>query len=150
MLVIMKNTFITAYHRQVRRNTFIDTTDNLHFINSSDFTTTNSAVSEFVINDIKEAVEELKGEYKTPFMMHFNGYKYFEIADILDIPIGERQPIEEILQDIRENVDQKGINPASGKHFGYIPGGGVFPSALGDYLAAVSNRYAGIFFASAF
>lgn len=29
---------------------------------------------------------------------------------------------------------------------GYIPGGGLYPSALGDYLAAISNKYAGIFF----
>jgi glutamate/tyrosine decarboxylase-like PLP-dependent enzyme len=31
---------------------------------------------------------------------------------------------------------------------GYIPGGGLYASALGDYLAAVSNRYAGVFFGS--
>lgn len=88
LYTIMKNTFITDYHKQVRRNTFIDTTDNMHFINSSDFVTTNTAVSEFVVDDIKEAVSELKNEYKTPFLMHFNGYKYHEIAEELAIPIG--------------------------------------------------------------
>jgi len=31
---------------------------------------------------------------------------------------------------------------------GYVPGGGLFPSALGDLLAAITNRYAGIFYAS--
>ena len=36
LYTIMKNTFITNYQRMVRRGTFIDTTDNLHFINSSD------------------------------------------------------------------------------------------------------------------
>ena len=88
LYTIMRNTFITQYHRQNRRNTFIDTTDNLHFINSSDYTTSNSAVSEFVMDDIKEAVDSLKSEYKTPFMMHFRGFKYHEIADHLGIPIG--------------------------------------------------------------
>ena len=39
-----------------------------------------------------------------------------------------------------------GGNPASGGHLAYIPGGGLYHSALGDYLAAVSNKYAGIFF----
>ena len=29
---------------------------------------------------------------------------------------------------------------------GYIPGGGLYPSALGDYIASVHNRYAGVFF----
>ena len=38
------------------------------------------------------------------------------------------------------------MNPASGGHLGYIPGGGIYPTALGDYLAAVTNEYAGIFY----
>ena len=37
LYTIMKNTFITNYQKMVRRGTFIDTTDNLHFINSSKF-----------------------------------------------------------------------------------------------------------------
>lgn len=40
-----------------------------------------------------------------------------------------------------------GLNPASGGHLGYIPGGGVLPAAIGDFLAAVTNRYSGIAFA---
>jgi glutamate/tyrosine decarboxylase-like PLP-dependent enzyme len=53
-----------------------------------------------------------------------------------------------ILDTLGEAVFQGGINPASGGHLGYIPGGGVYPSALGDFLADVSNRYSGIAFAS--
>jgi aromatic-L-amino-acid decarboxylase len=45
-------------------------------------------------------------------------------------------------------VERPGINQASGGHFGYIPGGGLFPSALGDLLADVGNRYSGVHFAS--
>ena len=45
-------------------------------------------------------------------------------------------------------MDEVGINPASGGHMGYIPGGGLYPSALGDYIAAVNNKYAGVFFAA--
>lgn len=41
-----------------------------------------------------------------------------------------------------------GINQASGGHFAFIPGGGLFPAALGDLLAGVGNRYAGIQFAA--
>lgn len=60
----------------------------------------------------------------------------------------EGSPMEQILKKIKETVDKFGINPASGGHLGYIPGGGLYSSALGDYLAAVSNRYAGIFYAN--
>jgi glutamate/tyrosine decarboxylase-like PLP-dependent enzyme len=31
---------------------------------------------------------------------------------------------------------------------GYIPGGGIYPSSLGDFLADVTNRYSGVSFAS--
>jgi len=53
-----------------------------------------------------------------------------------------------ILETLESEVDSPGLNPASGKHAGYIPGGGVYPSAIADYLAAVTNRYAGVFFSS--
>ncbi|MEL6987160.1 MAG: pyridoxal-dependent decarboxylase, partial [Bacteroidota bacterium] len=54
--------------------------------------------------------------------------------------------MEEILETLDERIHTPGLNPASKGHLGYIPGGGIFPSALGDYLAAVGNRYAGIYF----
>lgn len=88
LYTIMKNTFITNYHRLVKRKTFIDTTDNLHFINSTSHTTENSAGTNLAVDEIEAAIKRLSYEYKTPFMMHFKGYKYFEIADILNIPIG--------------------------------------------------------------
>jgi RNA polymerase sigma-70 factor (ECF subfamily) len=84
----MKNTFITNYQRMVRRNTFIDTTDNLHYINSSDSTIHNLAFSNFALSDIDDAITSLDDTYKVPFMMHFRGFKYHEIADRLAIPIG--------------------------------------------------------------
>jgi len=49
---------------------------------------------------------------------------------------------------IEDVVLAHGINPASGGHFGYISGGGLFPSALGDLIADVTNRYSGVSFAS--
>ena len=88
LYTIMKNTFITNYHRLVKRKTFIDTTDNLHFINSANTIDKNHAGSRLAMDEIQKAISKLPYEYETPFMMHFKGYKYFEIADILDIPIG--------------------------------------------------------------
>jgi aromatic-L-amino-acid decarboxylase len=68
---------------------------------------------------------------------------------LYDSPIGEGpSDIAPLISLIEHNVDRPGLNPASGGHLGYIPGGGIFHSALGDYLADVTNRYAGVFFAS--
>ena len=65
---------------------------------------------------------------------------------ILELPIdGQPKPIEQVLSVLKEKVPNDGLNPASGGHLGYIPGGGIYPTALGDYLAAVTNEYAGIF-----
>ena len=60
----------------------------------------------------------------------------------------EGQDMADLVEMVRLHVDTPGINPASGGHLGYIPGGGLFPSSLADYLAAVTNRYAGIFYAN--
>lgn len=88
LYTIMKNTFITNYQRMMRKNTFIDTTDNLHYINSSGSTIHNDAYSSFAMDDITGAIESLDAAYKVPFMMHFRGFKYHEIAARLEIPIG--------------------------------------------------------------
>ncbi len=88
LFTIMKNTFITNYQKMVRRGTFIDTTDNLHFINASDAEITNGAYGNFALRDINKAIDNLDDVYKTPFMMYFRGFKYHEIAVRLDIPIG--------------------------------------------------------------
>ncbi len=64
-------------------------------------------------------------------------------------PIDEEAvSIDEILQLLAQHVDRPGLNPASGGHLGYIPGGGIFLSAPADFLADVTNRYSGVFFAS--
>ncbi|WP_020533674.1 RNA polymerase sigma factor [Flexithrix dorotheae] len=88
LYTIMKNTFITNCQRLARRKTFVDTTDNLHFINSTSEVTENLAFSSFAMKDIQNAITHLDDTYKVPFLMHFQGYKYHEIADNLQIPIG--------------------------------------------------------------
>ena len=66
-----------------------------------------------------------------------------------EFPIEEQaSSISEILRSVHQQVHTKGINPASGGHLGYIPGGGLVPSAWGDFLADITNRYSGVYFAS--
>lgn len=69
-------------------------------------------------------------------------------AGLESAPIGEHAiPIEEAIELFEQDVVQPGGNPASGGYLAYIPGGGLYHSALADFLAAVTNKYAGIFFA---
>ncbi|WP_198029913.1 pyridoxal phosphate-dependent decarboxylase family protein [Christiangramia salexigens] len=68
---------------------------------------------------------------------------------ILEFDISEEATsLDRLLEGNSRHLNTTGINPASGGHMGYIPGGGLYPSALGDYIAAVNNRYAGVFFAA--
>ena len=88
LYTIMKNTFITNYQKMVKKKTFIDTTDNLHYINSADAIAHNTAMNSFAGEEIKRSIENLDDLFKIPFTMYFNGFKYHEIADRLEIPIG--------------------------------------------------------------
>jgi glutamate/tyrosine decarboxylase-like PLP-dependent enzyme len=66
---------------------------------------------------------------------------------LLDFPISDHGiPIEAAIKLVEDHVVRPGGNTASGAHLAYIPGGGIYLAALGDYLAAVSNKYAGVFF----
>ena len=66
---------------------------------------------------------------------------------LLSVPISEHGiPIEDAIELVEHHVVRPGGNPAAAGHLAYIPGGGLYHSALGDFLAAVSNKYAGIFF----
>ncbi|HYH14838.1 MAG TPA: pyridoxal-dependent decarboxylase, partial [Flavisolibacter sp.] len=56
------------------------------------------------------------------------------------------KPIETLLEVLKTEVDRTGINSASGKHMGFIPGGGLWASALADMLSDITNKYSGIAF----
>jgi RNA polymerase sigma-70 factor (ECF subfamily) len=88
LYTIMKNTFINNYRRMVKRNTFIDQTDNDYYLDSESLSVKNQGEIKFIINDIEEAIDKLPMSLKKPFTMNFSGFKYHEIAEILHIPIG--------------------------------------------------------------
>jgi aromatic-L-amino-acid/L-tryptophan decarboxylase len=60
----------------------------------------------------------------------------------------EPSDCRQLQQELLATADGAGLNPASGGHLGYIPGGGLPASAVGDFLTDISNRYAGIAFTS--
>jgi len=70
-------------------------------------------------------------------------------AAVRDLPISEHGTgLEAALSVLSGHVDSVGINTTSGRFLGYIPGGALFYAGLGDWLAATTNRYASVFFAS--
>lgn len=70
-------------------------------------------------------------------------------AGLYDSPITEEgMDIGEILRIYKENVDDQALCAVSGKFFGYISPCSMYYSALGDYMAAVMDEYAGEFASS--
>ncbi len=88
LYTIMKNIFINKYRRAVKSNIFNDPTDNQFFINSSSVTHRNDGEGNLIMKEITIALGSLNENLKTPFMMSYRGYKYEEIANFLQIPLG--------------------------------------------------------------
>jgi len=85
---IMKNTFINNYRKSKRENTNLDNTKDLYYLNINKETPVMNPDSEFSYKEVLKAVDALEDEFRIPFVMHTEGYKYKEIADKLDLKIG--------------------------------------------------------------
>jgi RNA polymerase sigma-70 factor, ECF subfamily len=88
IFTIMKNIFINNYRKKVKSNVILDTTDNQFYLNSGSHATGNAAETDIMMKELGVMIEKLDSSIKIPFMMHFEGYKYQEIADDLELPLG--------------------------------------------------------------
>ncbi len=88
VLTIMKNIFINNYRKIVRNQTVFDRTEDLHHLNlpqNSGFETPDGS---FSAGEIRNSINSFSDEYRIPFSMHIQGYKYEEIAQTMNLPIG--------------------------------------------------------------
>lgn len=88
LFTIMKNIFINNYRKKVKANTIMDNTDNLYYLNSGRQSIENAADSNILIKELTKMIETLDDSTRIPFLMHYQGFKYQEIADHLDLPLG--------------------------------------------------------------
>lgn len=88
LFTIMRNIFINDYRRKAKQKTIFDNSSNDYLINQKQSTVSNTAESEMRIKEIKKAILDLPEIFKTPFLLYFDGYKYNEIADLLNEPLG--------------------------------------------------------------
>jgi aromatic-L-amino-acid decarboxylase len=94
-------------------------------------------------NELSQAVQSFAENFLES-LEEGNAYQTFDSVKgyfkLNDSPVST----EDMLDELRKGMLDHGLNPASGGHLGYIPGGGLFASACGDFLAAITNQYAGI------
>jgi RNA polymerase sigma-70 factor (ECF subfamily) len=87
VFTIMRNIFINNYRRNVKSGQIFDNSKDSYLLNNSQSETGNP-FQRIAIKDILSKINVLTEEYREPFEMHFNGFKYKEISDKLNIPIG--------------------------------------------------------------
>lgn len=109
VFTIMRNIFINNYRRVVRNQTMVDQTEDLYHLNLPQESGFNTPEGSYTVKEITKAINSFSDEYKIPFSMHIAGYKYYEIAEKMDLPLGTvksriffaRQRLQELLRDYK-------------------------------------------------
>jgi RNA polymerase sigma factor (sigma-70 family) len=114
LYTIMKNIFINNYRRQVNSQVVSDDTDNQFYINSHSQRTVNLGERSMILKDIQNAIASLSRNLRIPFIMAFHGYKYEEIAQYMQVPLGTvkirihnaRKKLKDTLEDYDPRYDK--------------------------------------------
>lgn len=88
LYTIMRNTFINNYRRTTKSRSFITTEEDISTAHLQYSSVRNGGENKFVMEDIQKALGELDEGFYVPFTMLYEGYKYNEIAEHLNLPIG--------------------------------------------------------------
>lgn len=110
ILTIMHNLFINNCYKFVRTSTVVDQSIELYSLDAevdSGFMDPDRVCD---LQEITDAIGRLDDELKIPLSMHLSGYKYEEIAEKLQIPLGTvkhrifcaRQKLQQYLRDFRD------------------------------------------------
>lgn len=88
VFTIMRNIFINNYRRIARTQTILDKSDDLYQLNLPVAESSETPESKYSLAEVVGEVNKLPEEYRKPFVMHYYGYKYQEIADNMNLPLG--------------------------------------------------------------
>ena len=87
VFTIMRNIFINNYRRSLRNKVVLEDDDNcysLPYINN----TTDNSCDIHTLNDINIVLKSFSKDYSVPLSMFIIGYKYVEIAECMNMPLG--------------------------------------------------------------
>ena len=107
VFTIMRNIFINNYRKVAREATMVDQTEDLYHLNLPQESGLETPEGGIAVDEITRAINSFSDEYRIPFSMHVSGYKYTEIAEQMDLPLGtvksrkffSRQRLQEMLKD---------------------------------------------------
>ncbi len=105
----MRNIFINNYRQNARKATVIDQTEDLYHLNISQDSGLSTPEGSYAVKEISLALNSFSDDYRIPFNMFVAGYKYNEIAEKMNLPLGTvksriffaRKTLREQLKDYR-------------------------------------------------
>ena len=109
IFTIMRNLFINKYRRQARAAVVVDHSDDLYIINLGQETASESPDGAYSAKEITAVIGTIPEELRRPFSLFVAGYRYAEIADKMELPLGTvksriymaRQRLQKSLSDYR-------------------------------------------------
>lgn len=88
VFTIMRNIFINNYRQTVRKATVIDQTEDLYHLNVCQDSGLTTPEGSYAVKEISKALNAFSDDYRIPFNMFVAGYKYNEIAEKMNLPLG--------------------------------------------------------------
>ncbi len=104
---IVKNTFINGHRRNKRTRVIMDSVERERE-QVSRVQTPATVEANVKRTEIERSLNQLDPAFRTPFMMHFEGFKYNEIATRMSIPVGTvKSRIHQARQRLQESLTDK-------------------------------------------
>jgi RNA polymerase sigma factor (sigma-70 family) len=104
---IVKNTFINGHRRNKRTRVIMDSVERERE-QVSRVQTPATVEANVKRTEIERSLNQLDPAFRTPFMMHFEGFKYNEIAARMSIPVGTvKSRIHQARQRLQESLTDK-------------------------------------------
>ena len=88
LYTIMRNTFINKYRKEVRMKISKGERTDFQYLNIEETHTYNKPENSAQIKEVWAKINSIKEELSKPFKMYTSGYKYHEIAEYLELPLG--------------------------------------------------------------
>jgi RNA polymerase sigma-70 factor (ECF subfamily) len=87
MYTIMRNSFINGYRRKFKMKQSPSLVDEIGYLSNMYYTDETPEMLRSV-DEVHQMMNTMESEFKDPLKMHMQGYKYKDIAEQLDMPIG--------------------------------------------------------------
>ena len=88
LFTIMRNIFINGYRRKSKFSTIYQAETEEYLMDSRSVKIDNSAENLIRQKEISRAIYQLPDLFRKSFLLYVNGYKYHEIAEALNEPLG--------------------------------------------------------------